>query len=84
MSKLLKDYQVRFVDEYNTLVNRYMKLNHIINLYELDKLDFTPNCPIELLKEQSDVMWNYINILLRRSEFEGVELVKIHEGDLYL
>lgn len=84
MSKLLKDYQVRFVDEYNTLVNRYMKLNRIINLYELDKLDFTPNCPIELLKEQSDAMWNYINILLRRSEFEGVELVKIHEGDSYL
>lgn len=78
---MLKDYQVRFMDEYNTLVNKYLKLNKIINSYELDQLDFTLNCPIELLKEQSDIMWNYINILWKRAEFENVKLNKISKRD---
>ena len=78
---MLKDYQVRFMDEYNTLINKYLKLNKIINLYELDQLDFTLNCPIELLKEQSDIMWNYINVLWKRAEFENVKLNKISKRD---
>ena len=81
MSKPLKDYQIRYLDEYNTLVKRYLKLNAIINKYEFGTLDFDLNCPLELLKEQSDIMWNYIDVLWRRADYEGVELNKICEGD---
>lgn len=79
----MKDYQVRFLDEYNKLVEKYKKLNHIIYLYNNDKLDFELNCPIELLKDQSDIMWRYINILKDRSYYEEIELDSCEEKEIW-
>ena len=79
----MKDYQVRFLDEYNKLVEKYKKLNRIIYLYNNDKLDFELNCPIELLKDQSDIMWRYINILKDRSCYEEIELDSCEEKEIW-
>ena len=73
-------YQVRFVKEYDDLCTRYMKLNSIINKYEKGTLDFELNCPIEMLKEQAETMWKYIEILWNRSEYEKVDLNPVCKG----
>lgn len=76
----MKAYQVRFMKEYDDLTMRYMKLNNILKQYENGTLDFEIKCPIELLKEQSDAMWKYIEILWARAEYENVDLLPVCKG----
>lgn len=45
--------------------------------YEAGTLDFTPNCPLEILKEQKKFLGNYIRILKIRAEIEKVELPEV-------
>ena len=45
------DYKYRFIAEYKQTKIRYEKLHKMIVKYEAGTLDFTPTCPIELLKE---------------------------------
>lgn len=73
----MEAYQVRFVKEYDDLVARYVKLNNFIKKAEDGIFDFELNCPIELLKEQSEIMWRYIEILWERSAYEKVDLIPI-------
>lgn len=73
----MEAYQVRFVKEYDDLVAKYVKLNNLIKKAEDGILDFELNCPIELLKEQSEIMWRYIEILWERSAYEKVDLIPI-------
>ena len=42
--------------------------------YDAGKLDFTPTCPIELLREQAATMGKYLYILETRALIEEVEL----------
>lgn len=79
----MEAYQVRFMKEYDELVLRYTKLNAIIKKFEEGTLDFTLKCPIELLKEQADVMWRYIEILWERSGYENVDLNPVTNGVCY-
>jgi len=73
----MEAYQVRFIKEYDDLVARYVKLNNLIKKAEDGILDFELNCPVELLKEQSEIMWRYIEILWERSAYEKVDLIPI-------
>lgn len=73
----MEAYQVRFIKEYDDLVARYTKLNRLIKKAEDGIFDFELNCPIELLKEQSEIMWKYIEILWERSAYEKVDLMPI-------
>ena len=41
---------------------------------EAGTLDFTPDCPLSLLKKQSSVMANYLTLLDKRARIEGVDL----------
>lgn len=68
------DYKDRFLAEYVQTKIRYEKLHKMIVKYEAGKLDFTPNCPLELLKKQASAMGNYLYILEMRAEIEGVDL----------
>lgn len=83
----MEAYQVRYMNEYNELCNRYKKILNIIRKAEYDELDFTLNCPLELLKEQADIMKRYIDILLHRDKYEQVGLKEynytIEYGDNY-
>ena len=70
----MEDYKQRFIKEYKELKEKYTKLHNIIVKYEAGTLDFTPNCPIELLKKQASAMGNYLYVLEVRAEIEKVEL----------
>ena len=68
------DWKERFVKEYKELKERYNKLHKMLIKYEAGTLDFTPNCSLELLKEQKKYMGEYLRILEIRSEIEDIDL----------
>ena len=68
------DYKYRFIAEYKQTKIRYEKLHKMIVKYEAGTLDFTPTCPIELLKEQASYMGKYLYTLEVRAQLEGVNL----------
>lgn len=70
----MEDWKVRMQKEYKELKERYNKLHKMLVKYEAGTLDFTPNCPYDLLAEQAKYMGNYLRILEVRGEIEGVEL----------
>lgn len=68
------DYKERFKAEYLQAKIRYDKLDAMTVKYEAGTLNFTPNCSLELLKEQKKYMGNYIRTLRIRAEIEGIDL----------
>ena len=68
------DWKERFVQEYKELKERYNKLHRMLIKYEAGTLDFTPNCSLELLKEQKRYMGEYLRVLEIRSEIENIDL----------
>lgn len=68
------DFRARFKAEYWQTKDRYEKLSAMIAKYEAGKLDFEPQCPISILKEQRSLMLELIYTLQRRAAIEGVEL----------
>lgn len=68
------DYKDRMKSEYAELKERYTKLHKMIVRHEAGTLDFTPDCPIELLKKQKSAMGEYLYCLEIRAEIEKVEL----------
>lgn len=71
------DYKQRFIAEYMQAKIRYDKLDKMTVKYEAGTLDFTPNCPLEILKEQKKFLGNYIRILKIRAEIEKVEFPEV-------
>ena len=67
------NYKQRFVNEYVELKDRYNKLHKMLVKYDAGKLEFTPTCPINILREQESTMLEYLNILETRAIIEGVE-----------
>lgn len=74
--KMMKsaDYKERFSAEYWQTKIRYDKLHKMTIRYEAGTLDFKPDCPITLLKEQKAAMGNYLHALEVRAEIEGIDL----------
>ena len=68
------DYKERFRAEYMQAKIRYDKLDAMTVKYEAGTLGFTPDCPLELLKEQKKHMGNYIRALKIRAEIEKIQL----------
>lgn len=68
------DYKERFRAEYFQTKVRYGKLDEMTVKYEAGTLPFTPNCSLELLKEQKKHMGCYIRCLKIRAEIEGIDL----------
>lgn len=68
------DYKERFKAEYHQTKIRYEKLHNMIVRYEAGTLDFTPTCPLNLLKSQKAAMGNYLYCLEVRAEMEGIKL----------
>ena len=68
------DYKDRMRNEYIELKDKYDKLHRMLVKYDAGKLDFTPTCPIELLREQAATMGKYLYILETRALIEEVEL----------
>lgn len=70
------DYKDRFIGEYWQTRIRYDKLHDMTVRYEAGKLNFTPSCPLDLLKEQKKYMGMYLNKLEVRAILEEVDLTK--------
>lgn len=70
----MNEWQKRFVKEYHELRGRFTKLDEMIQRYEKGQLEFEPKCPIDLLKRQRSVMWEYLSILEQRARIEEVKL----------
>ena len=68
------DWKERVVQEYKELKERYNKLHKMLIKYEAGTLDFTPNCSLELFKEQKRYMGEYLRILEIRAEIEDIDL----------
>ena len=69
-----KDFKERFKAEYYQTKIRYEKLHKMVVKYESGTLNFTPNCSLELLKQQAAAMGNYLYCLEMRALIEGIEL----------
>lgn len=69
-----KDYKERFKAEYYQTKIRYTKLHNMLVKYEAGKLDFTPTCSIDLLKEQAKHMGQYLYCLEIRAAIEDITL----------
>ena len=69
------DYKDRMKVEYTGLKDKYDKLYNMLVKYDAGKLEFTPTCPIELLREQASVMGKYLYILEVRAVIEEVNLL---------
>lgn len=67
-------YKDRMKAEYFELKDRTKKLGNVVLKYEAGTLDFEPDCPIHILKEQLYHMTEYLYILRLRGEIEGVLL----------
>jgi len=71
------DYKERFVVEYLQTKIRYNNLHRMIVKMEAGTLEFTPDTPIIILKNQKSFMGQYLNQLEIRAEIEGITLPKI-------
>lgn len=70
----MEDYKSRMAKEYAELKERYEKLHRMLVKYDACTLEFEPNCPIQILREQAAVMGRYLYILETRAEIEKVDL----------
>lgn len=68
------DYKERFKAEYYQTKIRYEKLHKMLVKHDAEKLDFTPSCPVGILREQKAEMGRYLYSLEVRAAIEGIEL----------
>lgn len=73
-------YKERMGQEYRELRSRHAKLHNMLVKLDAGTLEFTPNCPPDVLKEQEDVMSQYLRILEIRAEIEDVDLYGISDN----
>lgn len=79
-----EDYRERFKAEYYQLKIRYEKLKKFCNKIEAyERIAYhrstqiaqpKHDCPFEMLRDQQNVMGNYLHILEVRAEIENIEL----------
>ncbi len=71
---LSDDYKERFKAEYWQTKIRYERLHKMVVNYEAGKLNFSPNCTLELLKSQKSAMGSYLYNLEVRAAIEDIKL----------
>lgn len=70
----MEDYKVRFIKEFRELDERVNKLGNMLEKYDNGTLEFTPTCPINMLRNQYFTMCAYRTILIQRAEIEKIDL----------
>ena len=68
------DYKDRFKAEFWQVKIRKDKLEKIIRDAGKMQLDFTPDCTINTLRKQKNIMKSYLGILRIRASIEGIDL----------
>lgn len=69
----MEGYKERLKIEYKELKEKYEKLHKILVRFDSKTLDFTLNCPIELLRKQAAIMGDYLYVLEMRGCIEDVD-----------
>lgn len=74
--KLMKsdDYKDRMIAEILELRYRTDKLYKMVVKYESGRLDFTPDTPLYILRNQLKHMQKYLYCLEVRTQMEGIEI----------
>ena len=70
-------YRDRFIAEYAQLAIRTNKLAAMIAKHDKNALEFTPETPIEILKDQLNAMNDYLEILEKRAKIEKITLPEV-------
>ena len=68
------DYRERMTAEWAQVKIRLRRLLEMLDAYREGKLGFEPTCPFTLLREQALMMEEYVDILEKRAELEGIRL----------
>lgn len=68
------DYKERFKAEYYQTVIRYRKLHDMLVKADAGILEFTPTCPLDVLRIQKSAMGQYLYQLEIRAKIEKIEL----------
>lgn len=68
------DYKERFKAEYQQTKIRYEKLHAMLKKSDAGILEFTPTCPLSLLREQKAAMGRYLYFLEVRALIEKIDL----------
>ena len=74
---LSASYKKRFIAEYAQLAIRTIKLSEFVSKYDRNALDFTPETPINILKDQLNAMNDYLEILKKRAQIEQITLPEV-------
>ena len=68
------DWKDRFRAEVMELSTRLERIDNMLEKYRTNTLEFIPNCPYDILYEQSIYMRQYLRILQERAEIEDIKL----------
>lgn len=68
------DYRERVAAEWAQVTIRLRRLQDMLDAYREGALDFKLTCPITMVREQAMVMQEYVDILAKRAELEGIRL----------
>lgn len=70
-------YKDRFRAEYMELLDRYYKLQKMLEKWDNGTLDFIPTCPRSTYNMQIRAMSDYLAILEARAVMEGIDLEEV-------
>ena len=72
----MEPWKLRPIAEYAELKDRHEKLCAMLGKLSAGTLEFTPDCPAELLRKQERAMELYLQCLEERALYEKVTLPK--------
>lgn len=70
----MEAYKERFIKEFKELNERTEKLANMLTKYDNGTLEFTPTCPINMLRTQYFAMCAYRSVLIERADIENINL----------
>lgn len=69
-----EDYKERFIAEYAQVEIRHRGLKKMLKKWDDGKLEFTPTCDREIYNEQLMAMEDYMSVLCKRADIEGIDV----------
>lgn len=69
-----EDFKDRFRAEFAQLEIRYQKLGILLMQIENHLCEFEPKSPVQLLRIQHQIMYQYMQVLKKRADAEGIDL----------
>lgn len=77
MEEIKKDWQLKLLDEYTSVKERYNALQSTIIKREAGVLDFEPKESLDIWKRQASAMGNYLYMLEIRMVINGIGVPKV-------